>query len=99
MNPFLSCLKIIDIIGEASYFGIQLIKNGFSFSVNNKDRDPINLDIDVYPNKIINISNDKFFNDFIIENLDEIIEENEAPMPEREEIIDDKEKNRNIEGE
>lgn len=66
-----STSKIIDIIGEASYFGIQLIKNGFSFSVNNKDRDPINLDIDVYPNKIINISNDKFFNDFIIENLDE----------------------------
>ena len=77
-----SSSKIIDIIGEASYFGIQLIKNGFSFSTVNKERDKINLDIDVYPKNILNISNDKFFNDFIVETLDDkyVNKDNSHPM-------------------
>lgn len=62
-----SSSKIIDIIGEASYFGIQLLKNGFSFNFIKKDKDPINMSISCYPDNTINITEDRFFNDYIFD--------------------------------
>ena len=62
-----SSSKIIDIIGEASYFGIQLLKNNFSFNWLKKSKDPINLGIKCFPNHCVNITDDEFFNDFIFE--------------------------------
>lgn len=66
-----STVKIIDIIGEGSYFGIQLLKNGVNFSFFDEKRNPIQLSIGCYPNNIINITEDRFFNDYVLESKNE----------------------------
>ncbi|MCM1217025.1 MAG: hypothetical protein NC548_21210 [Lachnospiraceae bacterium] len=63
--------RIIDIIGEAFYFGIQLIKNGFVFRKYKRGRDDIKLNIDCFPNNTVYITPDKYFNDFIFEYMGE----------------------------
>lgn len=63
-----STSKIIDIIGEGSYFGIQLIKNNFSYSTIEQEREPIKLSISCYPDNRIKISEDNYFNNYILEN-------------------------------
>ena len=62
-----STSKIIDIIGEASYFGIQLIKNGFTYKTTEQKKEPIKLSISSFPNDSIRITDDRFFNDYIFE--------------------------------
>lgn len=60
--------RIIDIIGEAFYFGIQLHKNAFTKSLINFPKDPhVNVTISAYPNNTVHISDDKYFNDFVFE--------------------------------
>lgn len=60
--------RIIDIIGETFYFGIQLHKNAFFKKLIGFPRDPhVNVTISAYPNNTVHISDDKYFNDFVFE--------------------------------
>lgn len=72
-----SSSRIIDIMGEASYFGIQLIKNGYDgiheYKVN---KDEIEMSIRCFPTNTVYISSDKFFNDFVFEYYQEDKNEN-----------------------
>ena len=63
-----SSSRIIDIIGEASYFGIQLLKNGYDGVYSTKtNKDKLKLSINTYPDSTVYITSDKFFNDFVFE--------------------------------
>lgn len=71
--------RIIDIIGEVSYFGIQLWENNFTFCFMDDEIDKnMDIDIECWPSKIIHITDDDFFNDFILEEMNNGRNENET---------------------
>ena len=58
--------RIIDIIGEANYFGIQSIMKIHDDQLIDATERELNLDFDVYPKKYGHITDNEYFNRYII---------------------------------
>lgn len=58
--------RIIDIIGEANYFGIQAITKIHDDQLIDISEGTLNLDFDVYPKKYAHITDNEYFNRYII---------------------------------
>ena len=57
--------RIIDIIGEANYFGIQAITKIHDDQLIDISESTLNLDFDVYPKKYAHITDNEYFNRYI----------------------------------
>lgn len=58
---------IIDIIGEAYYFGLNSIANNTQMTSTFDVKSGKQLSFDIYPNNFLRISNDRYFNNYILE--------------------------------
>ena len=60
--------RITDIVGVANYFGLNILENNMTFRLYpvRKDNNKL-LTMSVYPKKQVNLTNDRFFNEFILE--------------------------------
>jgi len=57
--------KIIDVIGEANYFGLhRLIKVGHSWAIDENEKE-FHLDFDVYPSRYVHITDNTYFGKYI----------------------------------
>ena len=63
--------RIVDIIGEGNYFGIQGLKKiNSSYNINITSHQ-IKPDFTIFPKKNIHITDDRYFNNYILEKLGE----------------------------
>lgn len=64
--------RIIDIIGEANYFGIHGITKINDTSDIKIYETPLNLNFDIYPKKYIHITDNEYFNRYITRTLENV---------------------------
>lgn len=61
--------RIIDVIGEASYFGLKGIKKINSTFKSTIFGDDKHIDFDILPSKYIHLTDDRYFDKYILENV------------------------------
>ena len=81
--------KIIDIIGEGNYFGLNAIKHNVLFGSQTHIKGGIKLNINTHPDRTIHITRNKYFHDFIFNDKNKYSDDDDDKDIRYNNILDD----------